>query len=315
MGTIPYVPTYLRATPPTIWPVTSPLDFGAIGNGSADDYPAITAALQALAAKGGGTLVFPNDRDFRIATPGVHGIHLERPEQHHDHDGRAQPADHGQHGRRAGGVARHLRRGAVREHLADRRARDVRHAVGVAPDLGADLLPRRQRRHRRCEPAPARLVSRQPRRHRGRGRRSRRARSRNVHLENVTSENSPSVGIGIVGVDGIAASNITRAATPGRTASITSTSATRGSTAITASTSATTRISIGELRERPRARRHRAAVPWRGLGVHQHRARGPRPAASPAGSIVPLGVRDVDRRRASSSSIASAASSSSPARS
>jgi len=76
MATIPYVPTYLRATPPTIWPVTSVLDFGAIGNGSTDDYPAITAALQALIAKGGGTLVFPNDRDFRIATPGVHGIHL-----------------------------------------------------------------------------------------------------------------------------------------------------------------------------------------------------------------------------------------------
>lgn len=78
MSTIPYVPTYLRATPPTIWPVTSPLDFGAIGNGSADDYPAITAALQALAARGGGTLVFPNDREFRIATPGVHGIHLQQ---------------------------------------------------------------------------------------------------------------------------------------------------------------------------------------------------------------------------------------------
>src|SRR5689334_19801538 len=76
MATIPYVPTYLRATPPTIWPATSVLDFGAIGNGSTDDYPAITAALQALIAKGGGTLVFPNDRDFRIATPGVHGIHL-----------------------------------------------------------------------------------------------------------------------------------------------------------------------------------------------------------------------------------------------
>ena len=78
MSTIPYVPTYLRASPPTLWPVTSALDFGAIGNGSADDWPAITAALNALAAKGGGTLVFPNDRDFRIATPGVHGIHLDR---------------------------------------------------------------------------------------------------------------------------------------------------------------------------------------------------------------------------------------------
>jgi hypothetical protein len=43
-------------------------DFGALGNGSADDAPAIQAAVNALKAKGGGT-VHLGPRNYRIASP------------------------------------------------------------------------------------------------------------------------------------------------------------------------------------------------------------------------------------------------------
>ncbi|WP_428659486.1 hypothetical protein [Reyranella sp.] len=209
MGTIPYVPTYLRATPPTIWPVTSPLDFGAIGNGSADDYPAITAALQALAAKGGGTLVFPNDRDFRIATPGVHGIHLsqqsnitimmgERSRLIMDNmvDGLAVS-----HGIFVEGPCENISLIGVHVTFA---ALSVSRQVwapiyflganvgagdaGLAPALG--WYRGNPDGTEAWEQIEAGAV-------------------RNVYLENVTCENSPSVGIGIVGVDGLRGYNIT----------------------------------------------------------------------------------------------------------
>jgi hypothetical protein len=45
-------------------------DFGAVGNGVADDGPAIQAAVNALKASGGGTLLF-GSRRYRIASPVV----------------------------------------------------------------------------------------------------------------------------------------------------------------------------------------------------------------------------------------------------
>ncbi len=209
MSTIPYVPTYLRATPPTIWPVTSPLDFGAIGNGSTDDYPAITAALQALNAKGGGTLVFPNDRDFRIATPGVHGIHLagqsnitimmgERSRLIMDNmvDGLAVS-----HGIFVEGPCENISLIGVHVTFAtlsvSRQTWAPIYFLGANVGTGdASLAPALgwyRGNPDGTENWPAIEAG----------------AVRNVYLENVTSQNSPSVGIGIVGVDGLRGYNIT----------------------------------------------------------------------------------------------------------
>src|ERR1700742_4422170 len=43
-------------------------DFGAVGDGVADDVPAFQAALDALAAAGGGTLFVPEGK-YAIASP------------------------------------------------------------------------------------------------------------------------------------------------------------------------------------------------------------------------------------------------------
>lgn len=210
MGTIPYVPTYLRAAPPTIWPAVSPLDFGAIGNGSADDWPAITAALQALAAKGGGTLVFPNDRDFRIATPGVHGIHLrqqsnvtimmgERSRLIMDNmvDGLAVS-----HGIFVEGPCENISLIGVHVKFValsvDRQTWAPIYFLGANVGTGDAGLPGGALGWYRGNPDGAEAWEQ-----------IEAGAVRNVYLENVTSENSPSVGIGIVGVDGLRGTNIT----------------------------------------------------------------------------------------------------------
>lgn len=205
MGTIPYVPAYLRATPPTIWPAVSPLDFGAIGNGSADDYPAITAALHALAAKGGGTLVFPNDRDFRIATPGVHGIHLqrqsnitivmgERSRLIMDNMVGGLAVSHGIY---VEGPCENISLIGVHVKFATLSA--TRQTWAPFYILGANVLfgdfitgswNRGEFGGERPDLIAAGAV-------------------RNVTLENLHSENSPSVGIALVGVDRVKARNIT----------------------------------------------------------------------------------------------------------
>ncbi len=205
MSAIPYVPSYLRAVPPTIWPVVSPLDYGAIGNGSADDYPAIAAALHALADKGGGTLVFPNDRDFRIATPGVHGIHLrqqsnvtimmgERSRLVMDNMAGGLAVSHGIF---IEGPAENISLIGVHVRFAALSA--ARQTWAPVYFLGANLgtgdegaggwyrgIPGGER--------PDLIEA---------------GAIRNVRLENVTCENSPSVGMALIGVDGAAGSNLT----------------------------------------------------------------------------------------------------------
>ncbi len=52
------------------------IDYGAVGDGVADDYPAILRAVIVVTAAGGGTLYFPGKRTYRIGTAGVHGIHF-----------------------------------------------------------------------------------------------------------------------------------------------------------------------------------------------------------------------------------------------
>lgn len=54
------------------------VQYGATGNGVADDYPAISAAYDALVAAGGGELWFPPGRRYRVRSTGVHGLHLVR---------------------------------------------------------------------------------------------------------------------------------------------------------------------------------------------------------------------------------------------
>lgn len=44
-------------------------DYGAVGDGVADDGPAVNRALAAAASAGGGTVVAPLGKTFRIATP------------------------------------------------------------------------------------------------------------------------------------------------------------------------------------------------------------------------------------------------------
>lgn len=53
-------------------------DYGAIGDGINDDYPAILAAYSALVAAGSGTLVFPANATYRVGTAGVTGIHINQ---------------------------------------------------------------------------------------------------------------------------------------------------------------------------------------------------------------------------------------------
>ena len=205
MSTIPYVPAYLRATPPTLWPVTSPLDFGAIGNGSTDDYPAIAAALHALSAKGGGTLVFPSDRDFRIATPGVHGIHL---------DGQSNIT-----------IMMGERSRLIMDNLVDGVA--VSHGIYVQGPcanitlIGVHVKYAAMSRYRQTWAPVYFLGANVGTGDEGTGGWYRGTPGgenadliaagaiRDVYLENVTCEDSPSVGIGLVGVDGVVARNVT----------------------------------------------------------------------------------------------------------
>jgi hypothetical protein len=209
MGTIPYVPSYLRASPSLIWPVTSVLDFGAIGNGSTDDYPAITAALHALNARGGGTLVFPNDRDFRIATPGVHGIHLEgrsnitilmgeRSRLIMDNmvDGLAVS-----HGIFVEGPAENI--SLIGVHVTFATLSVTRQTWAPIYFLGANVG------NGDASLAPALGWYRGNPDGSEAWQQIEAGAVRNVRLENVTSENSPSVGIGVVGVDGLRGNNIT----------------------------------------------------------------------------------------------------------
>ena len=55
--------------------VANVLDFGAKGNG-ADDHLAITKALQAVISNGSGTVFFPGGRTYRAKTHGKHGLHI-----------------------------------------------------------------------------------------------------------------------------------------------------------------------------------------------------------------------------------------------
>jgi polygalacturonase len=52
------------------------IDYGAVGNGTTNDYPAILDAYNALIALGGGTLYFPEGKTFAIKSAGVHGINI-----------------------------------------------------------------------------------------------------------------------------------------------------------------------------------------------------------------------------------------------
>lgn len=64
-------PVLSRAADPT--PTFNVRSYGAKGTGG-DDYPGILKAVNALKAKGKGTLFFPGGYTYRVKTPGVHGV-------------------------------------------------------------------------------------------------------------------------------------------------------------------------------------------------------------------------------------------------
>ncbi len=179
----------------------TPLAFGAVGDGVHDDWPAITAATQALIAAGGGVLHFPAGRTFRVGTPGAHGIHLQRQSNiavvmepgarllmDNMVDGLAAS-----HGILVEGPCENI--ALIGVHVAFPRLSAARQGWAPIYFLGANVGRGDATRH--------------PGWYRGNPNGSEAwqlieaGAVRNVRLENVTVENSPSVGIGLVGVDGL----------------------------------------------------------------------------------------------------------------
>ena len=181
--------------------------YGALGDGVADDYPAIAAAYDALVAAGGGELWFPPGRRYRVRAAGVHALHLVR----------------------QGNVT--IRMGAEAELVMDNMVDGlaVSHGIFVeGPAADIALIGVRVRYAalsvQRQGWAPIYFLganvgtgdgdARPHGWYRGRPDgteawpRIEAGAVRNVRLENVTVENSPSVGIGMVGVDGISLSNV-----------------------------------------------------------------------------------------------------------
>ncbi|HTE35074.1 MAG TPA: hypothetical protein VK630_00895 [Reyranella sp.] len=184
------------------------VQYGALGDGVADDYPAITAAYDALVAAGGGELWFPPGRRYHVRSTGVHGLHLvrqgnvtirmgERAQLVMDNmvDGLAVS-----HGIFVEGPAANIALIGVQVRYASLSVA----RQGWAPiyflgaNVGAGDGGARPYGWYRGNPDGTEAW---PQIEAG--------AVRNVRLENVTVEDSPSVGIGIVGVDGIRASNIT----------------------------------------------------------------------------------------------------------
>jgi hypothetical protein len=182
--------------------------YGAVGDGVADDSPAITAACDALVAAGGGELWFPPDRRYHVRSTGVHGLHLVR-----------QDNVTIRMGARAWLVMDNMVEGLAVSHgiFVEGPAANialigvqVRYATlsaarqGWAPiyflganvgtgDGGAQLHGWYRGNPDGTEAWP----------------RIEAGAVRNVRLEDVTVEDSPSVGVGIVGVDGIRLDNVT----------------------------------------------------------------------------------------------------------
>jgi len=184
------------------------MQYGALGDGVADDYPAITAAYDALVAAGGGELCFPPDRRYHVRSTGVHGLHLVR----------------------QGNVAIRMgeRAQLVMDNMVDGLA--VSHGIFVEGPAANIVLIGVQVRYAilsaaRQAWAPIYFLGANVGTGDGGARpygwyrgnpdgseawpQIEAGAVRNVRLENVTVEDSPSVGIGMVGVDGIRASNVT----------------------------------------------------------------------------------------------------------
>jgi hypothetical protein len=184
------------------------VQYGALGDGVTDDYPAITAAYDALVAADGGELLFPPGRCYRVRSGGVHGLHLVRQSN----------------------VTIRMGEGAVlvMDNMVDGLA--VSHGIFIEGPADNIALIGVQVRYATLSAArqgwaPIWFLGANV----GTGDGSARPHGwyrgspdgteawplieagavRNVRLENVTVENSPSVGIGIVGVDGISLSNVT----------------------------------------------------------------------------------------------------------
>lgn len=181
--------------------------YGAVGDGVTDDYPAITAAYDALVAAGGGELWFPPDRCYRIRSTGVHGLHLvrqsdvtirmgERTALVMDNlvDGLAVS-----HGIFVEGPAANIALIGVQVRYAALSA--ARQGWAPIYFLGANVGTGDAARPHGWYRGDPDGREAWPRIEAG--------AVRNVRLENVTVEDSPSVGIGIVGVDGIRLANVT----------------------------------------------------------------------------------------------------------
>lgn len=191
-----------------VFQVFDVVQYGAVGDGVADDYPAITAAYDALVAAGGGELWFPPDRRYCVRSTGVHGLHLVQ----------------------QGDVTIRMgeRAWLVMDNMVDGLA--VSHGIFIEGPAANIALIGVQVRYATLSAArqgwaPIYLLGANI----GTGDGGARPHGwyrgnpdgteawpqieagavRNVRLENVTVEDSPSVGIGIVGVDGIRLSTVT----------------------------------------------------------------------------------------------------------
>lgn len=184
------------------------MQYGAVGDGVVDDYPAISAAYDALVAAGGGELWFPSGRHYCVRSTGVHGLHLVR----------------------QGDVTIRMgeRSWLVMDNMVDGLA--VSHGIFVEGPAANIALIGVQVRYATLSAArqgwaPIYFLGANVGTGDGGARpygwyrgnpdgteawpRIEAGAVRNVRLENVTVEDSPSVGIGIVGVDGILLSNVT----------------------------------------------------------------------------------------------------------
>jgi len=184
------------------------VQYGALGDGVADDYPAITAAYDALVAAGGGELWFPADRRYHVRSTGVHGLHLVR----------------------QGDVTIRMgeRAWLVMDNMADGLA--VSHGIFVEGPAANIALIGVQVRYATLSVArqgwaPIYFLGANVGTGDGGARpygwyrgnpdgteawpQIEAGAVRDVRLENVTVEDSPSVGVGIVGVDGIRIAKVT----------------------------------------------------------------------------------------------------------